>query len=431
MTYDETLAYLFASTPDFQKVGGAAYKPGLNTSHAIDERSGYPHKAYHTIHVGGTNGKGSVSHLLAAVLQQSGYKVGLFTSPHLLDFRERIRVNGEEMSKEYVVNYVAENKPFYEQIKPSFFEVTSGMAFDYFKDQQVDLAIIEVGLGGRLDSTNIISPILSVITNISFDHTQFLGDTLEKIAYEKAGIIKAHTPVVIGNAEEEAVRQVFVDKAEEVGAPISFAKESGVITESDWSVEKGWRYETTDFGTLYSELSGWVQQENAATVLTAIRCLREQGVQIVDEAVKQGFAEVVELTGLKGRWQTLQQQPQVVCDTGHNSGGWAYLGKQLERIQENGKTLRMVVGMVNDKDIHSVLALMPKSAVYYFTQPSIDRALPASFFRDQAATHGLVGEVYSTVEEAVRTAISEASPNDFVFIGGSTFIVADALSLFN
>lgn len=430
MTYNEVLAYLYASTPDFQKVGGAAYKPGLSRSLALDEQSGFPHQAYQTIHVGGTNGKGSVSHLLSAVLQLSGYKTGLFTSPHLVDFRERIRVDGAMISREYVTNYVNSRKNYYEQLKPSFFEVTSSMAFDYFKDEQVDVAIIEVGLGGRLDSTNIISPALSVITNISFDHTQFLGDSLEKIAEEKAGIIKPHTPIVVGNAVNASIRSVFEEKALSVKAPIYFAKDANLLTDASWDAKKGWLFKIADLGNIYGELSGWAQQENAATVLTAIECLRRQGLIIPNEAIKRAFAEVVRLTGLMGRWQTLQDQPQVVCDTGHNSGGWTYLGKQLQQIVDEGRALRMVIGMVNDKDIHSVLQLMPKDAQYFFTQPSNERALPADLFKEQALVHHLKGQSYSTVEEAVQAALFEASPDDFIFIGGSTFVVADALPLF-
>lgn len=430
MTYEETLAYLFASTPDFQRVGGAAYKPGLDRSHALDAHADYPHKSYRTIHVGGTNGKGSVSHLLAAILQESGYKTGLFTSPHLVDFRERIRVNGIPVSQEYVVDYVAKHNTFYEQLKPSFFEVTSSMAFDYFKEAAVDIALVEVGLGGRLDSTNIISPMMSVITNISLDHMQYLGDSIEEIATEKSGIIKPHTPVVIGNADELSVHSIFIDRTDSLQAPIVFAKETEVLKSAEWDAQSGWTYETVNFGQLKGELNGWAQEENAATVLTAVQELRKLGLTIPDQAVKQGFEKVVELTGLKGRWQTLQNSPHVVCDTGHNSGGWVFLGKQLEQIAASGTPLRMVVGMVNDKDIHSVLRLMPKNATYYFTQPSNERALPASFFRGQAAVYKLEGTAYPSVELAIKAALAEASPNDFIFIGGSTFIVADALPLF-
>jgi len=430
MTYEETLHYLFTSIPVFQHSGASAYKPGLGTSKALDDYLGNPHKDYKTIHVAGTNGKGSTSHLLAAILQKAGYTVGLFTSPHLVDFRERIRVNGKMISKDYVVQFVERYRPVFEPLKPSFFELTSSMAFDYFRDQHVDFAVIEVGLGGRLDSTNIITPILSVITNISMDHTQFLGNTLEAIASEKAGIIKPGVPVVIGDVEQPSVMQVFKDKAAQVNAPLYASTEIKPIIDFLLGADSKWRFVTKNFDVIIGELGGLAQARNATTVLTAVDVLRTGGVHISPKNVEESFAHVVELTGLMGRWQTVHTSPRVVCDTGHNTGGWEILSKQLNNQIERCRQLRMIVGMVNDKDINGVLALMPKDATYYFTQASIARALPAEEFAKLARQHGLNGNVYPTVEAAVRSALQDAHTDDFIFIGGSTFIVADAYPLF-
>lgn len=429
MNYEETLHYLYTSIPVFQHVGTSAYKPGLETSRALDNYLGNPHRAYQTLHVGGTNGKGSTSHLLAAILQLSGYKVGLYTSPHLVDFRERIRVNGEKIPQSYVVDFVERYRRQFEPLKPSFFELTSTMAFAYFRDMHVDYAIIEVGLGGRLDSTNIITPVLSVITNISKDHTQFLGNTLEKIAGEKAGIIKPGVPVVIGDVDKENVMRVFREKAREVNAPLYASTELAPLQSCELGEDNRWHFRTKDFGELTGELSGMVQARNASTVLTSVSVLREIGIPIPVEAVRDAFARVVELTGLMGRWQTVHTSPRVVCDTGHNTGGWEFLSRQLADEAKRCRTLRMVVGMVNDKDIDGVLSLMPKEAVYYFTQASIARALPVDEFAEKACRHGLKGGTYPNVGEAVRSALQDASEEDFVFVGGSTFIVADAYPL--
>lgn len=428
MTYEETLDYLFTSIPVFQRSGASAYKPGLDTSKALDSYLGNPHQAYKTIHVGGTNGKGSTSHLLAAILQQAGYKVGLFTSPHLIDFRERIRVNGTTITKEYVVDFIEKHRPIFEPLHPSFFELTSTMAFAYFRDMKVDYAVIEVGLGGRLDSTNIITPILSIITNISKDHVQFLGNTLEAIASEKAGIIKPGIPVVIGDVDRPEVMQVFKEKAEQTHSPLFASTDVSPVVSAKLEEDGKWYYKTSGFGTLAGELGGIVQEHNTATVLTAVKVLDDLcGIRLPIAAVQDGFAHVVELTGLMGRWQKLHESPNIVCDTGHNTGGWEYLSKQLESESKRCKTLRMIVGMVNDKDINGVLALMPKNAVYYYTQASIPRALPAEDFAKQAVAHGLKGKTFPHVSQAIEQALAEASPDDFVFIGGSTFIVADAL----
>lgn len=429
MNYEETLHYLYTSIPVFQHVGASAYKPGLETSRALDNYLGNPHRAYQTLHVGGTNGKGSTSHLLAAILQLSGYKVGLYTSPHLVDFRERIRVNGEKIPQSYVVDFVERYRRQFEPLKPSFFELTSTMAFAYFRDMHVDYAIIEVGLGGRLDSTNIITPVLSVITNISKDHTQFLGNTLEEIAGEKAGIIKPGVPVVIGDVDKENVMRVFREKAREVNAPLYASTELAPLQSCELGEDNRWHFRTKDFGELTGELGGMVQARNASTVLTSVSVLREIGIPIPVEAVQDAFARVVELTGLMGRWQTVHTSPRVVCDTGHNTGGWEFLSRQLADEAKRCRTLRMVVGMVNDKDIDGVLSLMPKEAVYYFTQASIARALPVDEFAEKACRHGLKGGTYPNVGEAVRSALQDASEKDFIFVGGSTFIVADAYLL--
>lgn len=427
MTYNETLDYLYNQLPVYQKVGGSAYKEGLGNSLALDAHFSHPHRNYKTIHVAGTNGKGSTSHLLAAILQQSGYKVGLYTSPHLVDFRERIRVNGEKISKGYVVDFVENNKDFFEPIQPSFFELTMTMAFRYFADMHVDVAVIEVGLGGRLDSTNIITPDLSVITNIGFDHMQFLGNTLEKIAKEKAGIIKKNIPVVIGEAEGE-VREVFKETAEEVGAPIVFAEDDNIIT-SKLRTASGWLFDTKYYLQLRGELSGFAQIKNAVTVITAVRELLKLGYVIPSKAVYNGFAYVVEFTGLMGRWQVIQElKPKIVCDTGHNIDGIKYIAEQLK--SEKYKTLHIVLGMVNDKDISGVLSLLPQKAIYYFTKADIPRAMDERQLQTLAGKKGLMGYSYPSVAEAVAAAKEWALPDDFIFIGGSNFIVGEALLTF-
>lgn len=431
MTYEETLHYLYTSIPVFQNAGPSAYKPGLGTSIALDNHLGNPHKAYKTIHIAGTNGKGSVSHLLAAILQQAGYKVGLYTSPHLIDFRERIRVNGQMIPQDYVVDFVERHRTIFEPLHPSFFELASSMAFDYFRSEKVDYAIIEVGMGGRLDSTNIITPILSIITNISLDHTQFLGDTVEKIAYEKAGIIKKGVPVVIGEADDESVSKVLATAAKKCGSPVCLAQHEGFLKESCLLESGEWQFNSSDFGQLSGELGGAAQFRNATTVLAAIYLLREAGADIHIQAVRTGFKHVVELTGLMGRWQVLQKKPKVVCDTGHNVGGWQYLNIQLEEEQKRHRDLYMVIGAVNDKDIDGMLELMPKKAFYFFTQASVQRAMPAEDVATKALFHGLSGIVCDTVSEAIAKALRRAGENDMIFIGGSTFVVADALPLFS
>ena len=408
MDYQETLKYLYEQVPMFQRVGGAAYKEGLDNTLTLDAHFGHPHHSFRTIHVAGTNGKGSVSHTLAAVLQSAGYKTGLYTSPHLVDFRERIRINGTPISKDYVVRFVEHERSFFEPLCPSFFELATAMAFKYFVDEQVDVAVIEVGLGGRLDCTNIITPDLSIITNISFDHVQFLGDSLGKIASEKAGIIKHNIPVVIGETTPET-KPVFMAKATEVGAPIYFAEENN----------------REDYPGVEYELKGIYQEKNKRTLFTALPLLNEAGYHIDEENVREGFAHVVELTGLMGRWQKLHDHPTLVCDTGHNVGGITYVVEQLR--QQSCNQLRIVIGMVNDKDISGVLALLPKEAIYYFTQASVNRALPAKQLLHLATEAGLKGKAYASVKNAVKAAMKESLPEDFIFVGGSNFIVADLL----
>lgn len=423
MNYNETLDYLYNQHPAFQRVGAAAYKPGIETSIELDELYGHPHKAYRCIHVAGTNGKGSVSHTIASILQKSGYKVGLYTSPHLVDFRERIRVNGEMIPKQNVTQFVETyiEKGFHGS--PSFFELTMMMAFDYFRQEKVDFAVIEVGLGGRLDSTNIITPLLSVITNISKDHTQFLGNTLEAIAHEKAGIMKPGIPCVIGEAIG-GVRSVFEQTAKATETPIEFAQDSNEIV----SVEaKGFavEYHTRSFGVVESDLSGHCQRHNANTIMHAIGKLRQQGVDITDEAIKAGFKSVCQTTGLMGRWMKISDSPLTICDTGHNVGGIQYISEQLQQL--NCSDLRMVIGFVNDKDIEHILELLPHNATYYFTQASIPRAQHANVVRAKAEEKGLYGESYESVAEAYRAALSTATPDSVIFVGGSTFVVADFL----
>lgn len=423
MNYEETLEYLYRQLPVFQQVGSAAYKPGLQNSEALDEYFGHPHRKFHTLHIAGTNGKGSVSHLLASILQLNGYKTGLYTSPHLVDFRERIRIDGQMIPRQEVIDFAEKHLAPTLHIHPSFFELTMMMAFDHFARQAVDAAVIEVGLGGRLDSTNIITPDLCVITNISYDHVQMLGHTLPQIAREKAGIIKHGIPVVIGEAQGE-VKQVFIDKAREVDAPIFFAEEC-VRFDSARQSARGWEFDSPAYPHLFGELGGLCQEKNAATVLTAVARLRELGYRITDQSVYEAFAHVTRLTGLMGRWQQLQASPRLICDTGHNTGGMQYIARQLRN--EHYDTLRIVIGMVNDKDISGVLAMLPKEATYYFTRASVPRALPQDKLEALATQAGLKGRSFPTVKEAVTAAQKESRPEDLIFVGGSTFIVADLL----
>lgn len=409
MNYQETIQYLYNSTPVFEHVGASAYKEGLSNSWALDEHFNHPHTKFKTIHVAGTNGKGSCSHTIAAILQAEGYRVGLFTSPHLVDFRERIKVNGDCISQEYVMDFVENERSFFEPLHPSFFELTTAMAFKYFADSHVDIAVIEVGLGGRLDCTNIITPILSVITNISFDHTQFLGDTLEKIAMEKAGIIKRNIPIVIGETTPET-RNVFIQKAKEMNAPIFFAEE----------------YNNPIANELDFELKGSYQLKNKQTILCAVSHLP---LSISPSSIKEGLSHVVELTGLMGRWQTIREHPTVICDTGHNVGGWQYLSQQIK--SQPCKNLHIVFGMVDDKDIDTVMNMLPTNATYYFTQAQTKRAIPANIVKEKGKEHHLKGYVFPQVADAYKAALHHANEDDFIFVGGSSYIVADFLTLYD
>ncbi|WP_337625679.1 folylpolyglutamate synthase/dihydrofolate synthase family protein [Phocaeicola sp.] len=425
MDYQETLTYLYNSAPLFQQVGSAAYKEGLENTYTLDEYFGHPHRRFRTIHIAGTNGKGSCSHTLAAILQSAGYRVGLYTSPHLVDFRERIRINGTPVSQQFVIEFVEKHRHFFEPLHPSFFELTTAMAFLYFAEQAVDIAVIEVGLGGRLDCTNIIQPDLSLITNISFDHVQFLGNTLAQIAGEKAGIIKPHTPVVIGETTPET-KPVFLDKALSVDAPIIFAEEEHLLYNASHEANGNYLYQTADYADLKGELGGLCQEKNTNTLLSALRQLKQTSYRFSETDVRNGFAHVCELTGLQGRWQRLANHPTVICDTGHNVGGIRYIAEQLSR--QHYDRLRIVIGMVNDKDIRGVLALLPTDASYYFTQASVKRALPAEEVQKQASAFGLKGNAYPNVKIALKEALAQSGPQDLIFIGGSSFIVADLLA---
>ena len=424
MNYQQTVEYLFNATPVFEKVGASAYKEGLFNSEELDRHFHHPHRHFKTIHIAGTNGKGSCSHTIASILQTDGYKVGLYTSPHLVDFRERIRVNGEPISEDYVVRFVEEERSFFEPLHPSFFELTTAMAFKYFADMEVDIAVIEVGLGGRLDCTNIITPILSVITNISLDHTQFLGNTLAKIAGEKAGIIKPSVPVVIGENHPET-RPVFTQKAEQLSSPITFAEDTPEVTEAQTESDGTMSFLSSHYGHIHYGLGGYYQAKNANTVLHAVTCLLQDGVIRHADSIPLGFADVCPNTHIMGRWQICQRSPLVVCDTGHNVGGWQYLSCQIAGVP--CRQLRMVFGMVDDKDIQTVMTLLPKNATYYFTKATTHRAIPETKVIEYGAEHGLKGKTYGSVTEAYRAALDDAQPDDFVFVGGSSYIVADFL----
>ena len=433
MTYSETCKYLYSQVPMFENLGMAGYKEGLDNSLKLDEHYGHPHRNYLTIHVAGTNGKGSCAHTLAAILQKCGYKVGLYTSPHLVDFDERIRINGQPIDHEYVADFVQEGRSFFEPLTPSFFEVTTAMALKYFSDKRVDIAVIEVGLGGRLDCTNIITPILSVITNISYDHMQQLGNSLEQIAMEKAGIIKKGVPVVIGETTPET-KGIFEAVARETKAPIVFAEDNPEVTSAQLT-DNGMLYQTAHYGTIQGELMGLYQEKNANTILTAIRQLEEMGYmyrfkdgsksEAKGKEIAEGFMTVCETTGLKGRWQVLSKEPLVICDTGHNVGGWEYLSQQIAQVKCKKK--HIVFGMVEDKDMEGVMALLPKDATYYFAKADNKRAVSETVLKFIGEQQGLTGEGYPTVAEAYHAAKKAAETDDFVFIGGSSYVVADFL----
>ena len=427
--YNDALAWLYSQLPLFSRVGGVAYKPGLDNTLTLDRQFGHPHRSFKSIHIAGTNGKGSTSHMLASILNSMGYKTALYTSPHLVDFRERIRIDGKMIPHDRVVDFVERWKNSGSDLQPSFFELTMMMAFDWFASEKVDYAIIEVGMGGRLDSTNVISPIACVITNISKDHTQFLGDTLPAIAREKAGIIKPGVPVVVGEAEGD-VRRVFEEKAREVGAPIVFAEDSPLLVSVRHDGPGKMVCVTKADYSFVTPLAGEYQKKNINTVLHAIDMLREAGVPVSDEAVIIGMSEVDRLTGLSGRWSVVNEFPTVIADTGHNEAGLRYnFGRLREMMSERPDAkLHIVFGMVADKDIDHILDLLPREADYYFTQAPIPRALPADQMAAKAAAHGFKFPHYPTVAEAYAAALHSASPTDIVYVGGSTFVVADFLA---
>ncbi|PKA83418.1 dihydrofolate synthase/folylpolyglutamate synthase [Ulvibacter sp. MAR_2010_11] len=405
MNYSETISWLFAKLPMYQRIGKEAYKADLTNTRELAAHLKYPERHFKSIHVAGTNGKGSTSHMLASVLQEAGYKVGLYTSPHLKDFRERIRINGKTIPKKTVSGFMQKHSAFFETRELSFFEMTVGLAFDYFRKEKVDIAVVEVGMGGRLDSTNIIIPEVSVITNIGLDHTQFLGNDLAKIASEKGGIIKQNIPVVIGETQTETLH-VFKKIAEEKGAPIVFAdKETHLEYESD--------------------LRGIYQKKNKKTVLATLRTLQKKGWNISEENIKRGLLSVIANTGLMGRWQQLKDMPKVICDTAHNKEGLEIVLAQLKEQSYN--KLHIVMGVVNDKNLESVLSLFPKEAIYYFCKPNVPRGLPEEILQKEAALFQLHGEVYVSVVLAYKEALKNATINDLIYVGGSTFVVAEVL----
>ncbi|WP_316834586.1 folylpolyglutamate synthase/dihydrofolate synthase family protein [Pedobacter nutrimenti] len=428
MTYPQTLDYLYSKLPMFTRIGAVAFKKDLHNTLAMCQELGNPQHKFKTIHVAGTNGKGSTSHMLAAILQQAGYKTGLYTSPHLKDFRERIRVNGKMVSKRFVTNFVEQQQAIIESLQPSFFEVTVAMAFSCFVEEKVDIAIIEVGLGGRLDSTNIITPEVSVITNISLDHTNMLGNTLKEIAFEKAGIIKPGIPVVIGEHHPET-DPVFIQKATETGSPIFFAEDELTLS----SIRNSKAYLITSIlnatGTLLKDLqldlTGTYQLKNILTVIQTVQLLKKLDYAISDEALFEALRSVKKITGLQGRWQILSQSPLIIADTGHNIAG---ITEVLQNIRNTPhQQLHMVIGMVKDKDINGVLSLLPKDAIYYFTQPDLERALPAEELASQAGQHDLKGKTFKIIKEALSNAKAAAHPGDLIFVGGSTFVVAEVI----
>ena len=429
--YKKTIEYLYASQPAFHQVGAAAYKPGLDNTYALMAHLGNPHAQLRAVHIAGTNGKGSTSHLIAAALQAEGYKVGLFTSPHLVDFRERIRINGQMIPQETVVHWVAQHKAFLDELKPSFFETTMALAFWYFAQQQVDIAVIEVGLGGRLDSTNILTPLLSVITNIGIDHTEFLGNTLAQIAAEKAGIMKHYVPCVIGETHEETT-PIFIERARACGI-----LGDGLETTDCriWLADQcGYMRKRRKKEAPECQLKGHYQDNNLQTAFVALQALRNVcGVKVSKEAIAEGFAKVCTLTGLRGRWEIISQSPLTICDTGHNSHGIRYVAEQLKGERQKAKeTLRIVLGMVNDKDIDDVLALLPEDAIYYFTQPKTQRAMAAeellARWEKMGRSHAVA---IKNAQEAVSTAQKEATAEDIIFIGGSNYVVGEVLRLYS
>ncbi|MBN2893234.1 MAG: bifunctional folylpolyglutamate synthase/dihydrofolate synthase [Bacteroidales bacterium] len=431
MNYEQTLEYLFQQLPMFQRIGNAAYKADLKDTIALDNYLDNPHKKFKTIHIAGTNGKGSTAHSLASVLQEAGYKTGLYTSPHYLDFRERIRINGEMVSKEFVIDFTAKHSDFFTKLSASFFQITVAMAFEYFAQQNIDVAVIEVGMGGRLDSTNIISPILSIITNIGYDHTQFLGTELTQIAGEKAGIIKKNIPIVIGETKPE-IKAVFSKKAQQVDAPIFFADHSYSVKNYVHNAQNQLVFNIEKHGELLYEglifeLPGEYQQLNIAAILNSVELLKKH-FNIDEKNIRNGLKRIVKNTGIMGRWQTLSENPKIICDAGHNYDGILNVVSQLKQL--NYKKLHFVFGAVNDKDLSKIFRILPSEAEYYFTKAQIPRSLNEKDLQNQAENHGLQGETFSTVEEAIKKANEKTEENELIFIGGSTFVVAEAIDFY-
>lgn len=432
-SYNEALEYLYTRLPMFSRVGAAAYKPGLDRTIALDNLFGNPHRRFRSIHIAGTNGKGSTSHMLASVLQTNGYRTGLYTSPHLADFRERMRINGEMIPKEKVIDFTRRWRESDKEIDPSFFELTMMMAFDWFASENVDIAVIEVGMGGRLDSTNIITPVLSAITNISFDHTQFLGDTLSKIALEKAGIMKPCVPCVIGEASSET-ETVFRNHAAATCATLKEAYNTPLLTSFTPDDEWGWQCSSPLIGDFHLPLAGEYQKKNINTLLNILNILPDVGIELNKEKTREGIEKVVENTGLMGRWMRMSSSPLTICDTGHNEAGLRYNLHQLNEIMQkrhrhatNAK-LFMIIGFVSDKDVDHILPLFPKEAAYYITQASIPRAMPVDILADKCEANGItIAGKFESVKEAVYAATNCAAHSDVIYIGGSTFVVADYL----
>jgi len=428
MDYKQTLDYLYSQLPMFTRDGPSAFKKDFTNTLELCERLDNPQNKFKSVHIAGTNGKGSTSHMLAAILQTAGYKTGLYTSPHLKDFRERIRINGEMISEQHVIDFVAQHKTDFEDIKPSFFEMTVAMAFDAFAKDDVDIAVIEVGLGGRLDSTNIITPLLSVITNIGWDHMNMLGDTLQLIAGEKAGIIKPGIPVIIGEYQPE-VASIFREKAQREGSPIAFASEEWKVysagTHDDYLDFKIEKMSPLVYWHLQLDITGTYQLKNIKSVISTIQELRKQGFVIDDDHIRTALREVKKLTGLHGRWEVFSHHPLTICDTGHNPEGIAEVLKNIENVPY--QKLHFVMGVVNDKDISKILAMLPKNAVYYFCKPNIPRGLDADSLKQHAASFGLNGRNYPSVKDAFKAAHDNASEDDLVFVGGSTFVVAEVV----
>ena len=430
MTYQQTIDYLYAQLPVFSRIGIAAYKEDLHNTIALCKALDNPHTKFKSIHIAGTNGKGSTSHMLAAMLQQAGYKTGLYTSPHLTDFRERIKINGQMVSEDFVVEFVERTKEISNAVQPSFFELTVAMAFDYFAKKKVDIAVIETGLGGRLDSTNIITPLLSIITNIGYDHMNILGDTLEKIAYEKAGIIKPNVPVVIGEWLNET-KPIFIDKASQTNSPIYFAQEEYAVS----NISSGTYQLQCDVTSVEHhitehfilDLNGIYQTKNLRTVLCAEGLLMQLGFTIPNNAEKFALANTKKLTGLHGRWDVIAEQPTIVLDVAHNEDGIRQLLVQLSVISEQFEHLHIVTGMVKDKDVDKVLSLLPKEAFYYFTNAHIPRALPAADLQTIAKEHGLHGKNYDDVNKAIAAAKQQAGINDLILVCGSIFLVGEVV----